>query len=269
MLKTSGILGRDLPTERTTRPKRSIAILDAEFGCGDQTWQIARALEAPTWNEYRYVGLTRDPAQLDFAQEWQQREINAANRHGVQLWPGSFRLFQADASRPESWGRPVKAMVDVLGDTKFTDKWVLALDCLYRLPSSREAFFRYAAHNMGANFMGFDLLLNEKATMFGTVTAKLLGWFIGIPPQSFITELQYVEQLVKGGYHKESIGIKDVTYDVFPGLVTFLGIQQRQLQPYGLSLGNFSLIKYVFGWFANSGSVRAAVVTAKLKEKGT
>lgn len=265
---TSGILGRDLPTERTNRPKRSIAILDADFGCGDQTWELARALEAPTWNEYRYVGLTRDPAQLEFAQQRQQREIHVANRHGVQLWPGSFRLFQADASRPESWGHPVKAMLDVLGDTKFTDKWLLALDCLYRLSSSREAIFRHAAHSMGANFMGFDLLINEKAAMFSTITTKLLGWCIGIPPRYFIAESRYFEQLVKAGYDKESTRIKDVTYDVFPGLVTFLGRQQTQLRPYGLALGDFSVMTFVFGWFANSSTVRAAIVTAKLKDKG-
>lgn len=267
MLVSSGILGRELAAERTSRPKRSIAILDVGFGCGDQTWELARALEAPTWNEYRYVGLTLNPAQLEVAQQRQEREIASANRRGVQLWPGSFRLFQADAGQPDSWKRPVKTMVEALGDEKFTDKWFMALDCMYHFSPSRAPLLHYTSQKLGANLMAFDLLMNDKASKLGSLIARLIGMMGGSPYSAFLTELQYKELLVASGYDRESILIRDVSYDVFPGLVAFLDKQKRDLGPYGITLGKYNVAKRIFRWFGNSGTIRASIVVAKMKQK--
>lgn len=265
----SGVLGRDVQTERQTRPNRSIAILDVGFGCGDQTWELAKALEAPTWKDYRYVGLTLDAVQHEIAQQRQEREIASANRVGIKLWPGSFRLFRADAAKPESWERPVRDVVGALGSSEFTDKWFIALDCLYHFSPSRAPIFRYSAQTFGADLMAFDLLLNDKVTWFGALTLKTLSLFSGSPSGALITEQRYIAQLVASGYDKESIKINDITYDVLPGLVAYLDRQQRALAPYGISLGKYKVARRLFKWFSDSGTVRAAIIVAKLKVKNS
>jgi hypothetical protein len=87
---------------------------------------------------------------------------------------------------------------------------------------------------------------------------------LGCPWQAFLTEEEYREQLVACGYERESIIIKDISEDVFPGLVAFLERQDKALAESGISLGaGFRLARRVFGWFATSKVIRAVIVVAK------
>ncbi|KAM3497090.1 hypothetical protein MY10362_009543 [Beauveria mimosiformis] len=253
---------------RRRRSSSSIAILDVGFGCGDQTVEIARALDAPAWQTFRYVGLTLNEAQLQVAYRRVEREVASANRHGVRLGPESFRLFGADAARPESWARPVRALVDGIADEAFQgSRWLLALDCMYHFAPSRTPLLLYAAREVKADFMAFDLVLNERAPFSARMAAKLVGRVAGCPLGAFMTEHQYVEQLVDAGYDRNAVEIRDVTSDVFGGLVAHIERQQRLLKPYGISMGSMGVAKKMFNWIDNTGILRAVIVVARVKSK--
>lgn len=267
MLRAADLLTGDPIAEKELRRRRSIAVLDVGFGCGDQTVELARALDAPAWQSFRYVGLTLNQAQLSLAYQRVEREIAAANRHGVKLWPESFRLFGADAARPEIWERPVRALVDGLADEACSDRWLLALDCLYHFSPSRTPLLLYAARELKANFMAFDLVLNEKSFFSARVAARLVGRITGCPFNAFLTEDQYVQQLVDVGYDRDTIQVRDVTSEVFSGLVAHIERQQRSLKPYGISMGSIGVAKRIFNWFDSTGVVRAVIVVARVKSK--
>ncbi|KAJ6788821.1 hypothetical protein PWT90_02824 [Aphanocladium album] len=265
VLRSANLLTGDAVAEKELRRRRSIAILDVGFGCGDQTVEIARALDAPTWQSFRYVGLTLNQAQLSLAYQRIEREIANANRHGVKLWPESFRLFGADAARPETWDRPVRALVDGLADETFHDRWLLGLDCMYHFSPSRTPLLLYAARELKANFMAFDLVLNDKAYFSARMMAKLFGRVTGCPFNAFLTEEKYLEQLVDAGYERETVEFRDVTSDVFSGLVAYIEKQQRSLKPYGIAMGSFGMAKRIFNWIDGTGVLRAVIVVARVK----
>lgn len=263
----AGLLTGDPVAEKELRRRRSIAILDVGFGCGDQTVELCRALDAPAWQSFRYVGLTLNPSQLQLAYGRIEREIAAANRGGVRLGPESFRLFGADAARPESWDRPVRALVDSIADDANQERWLLGLDCMYHFFPSRVPLLLYAARELKANLMAFDLVLNEKSYLTARVTAKIISRIIGCPFNAFLTEEKYVEQLVDAGYEKDTVEIRDVTADVFSGLVAHIEKQQRSLKPYGIGMQSFAVARRIFNWFDNTGVVRAVIVVARVKSK--
>ncbi|KAM3557917.1 hypothetical protein MY1884_004258 [Beauveria asiatica] len=268
VLCSADLLTGDGVAEKELRRRRSIAILDVGFGCGDQTVEIARALDAPAWQTFRYVGLTLNEAQLQVAYRRVEREVASANRHGVRLGPESIRLFGADAARPESWARPVRALVDGIADEAFQgSRWLLALDCMYHFAPSRTPLLLYAARELKADFMAFDLLLNERALLSARMAAKLAGRMAGCPLGAFMTEDQYVEQLVDAGYDRNAVQIRDVTSDVFGGLVAHIERQQRLLKPYGISMGSMGVAKKMFNWIDNTGILRAVIVVARVKSK--
>lgn len=266
VLRTAGLITGDAVAEKELRPRKSIAILDVGIGCGDQTVEIARALDAPTWQDFRYVGLTLNESQLQVAYQRIEREIANANRRGIKLWPESFRLFGANAARPESWNRPIRSIVDSVADDAFKDRWLLALDCMYHFSPSRSPLLLYAARELKANFMAFDLVLNDKSYFTARMTARLLGMMTGCPFSAFLSEEQYFEQLVDAGYDRDSVVIQDITADVFSGLVAHIEKQQRSLKPYGISMGKLGMAKRVFNWFDTTGVVRAVIVVAKVQK---
>ncbi|KAM3471445.1 hypothetical protein MY5147_005811 [Beauveria neobassiana] len=269
VLCSADLLTGDAVADKELRRRRSMAILDVGFGCGDQTVEIARALDAPAWQTFRYVGLTLNEAQLQVAYQRVEREVASANRHGVRLGPESFRLFGADAARPESWARPVRALVDGIADEAFHGghRWLLALDCMYHFAPSRTPLLLYAARELKADLMAFDLLLNERALFSARMAAKLVGRMAGCPLGAFMTEHQYVEQLVDAGYDRDAVQIRDVTSDVFGGLVAHIERQQRLLKPYGISMGSMGVAKKMFKWIDNTGVLRAVIVVARVKSK--
>ena len=263
VLDASGILKIGSPGV----PRGSIGILDVGFGCGDQTWEIARLTQASGWAKLRYVGLTLDKAQVQSAQQRIYREIAQSDITGVDV--ESFQLFRANASKPKAWSPQVTAAVTSLAESEITENWLLALDCLYYFTPSREPLFKYAAEVVGANIMVFDLFINETASRWNILLLRVVGVMMGCPLWTFLTEQQYRSQLVECGYDEKSVLIREITEDVFPGLVKFLDNQDQGLSEYGISLGGFKLAQRLFDWFARSKAVRAVVVTAHVRERST
>ncbi|KAH7136360.1 hypothetical protein EDB81DRAFT_949113 [Dactylonectria macrodidyma] len=261
VVKASGILGRGATKDKS---RRSLAILDLGFGCGDQTWQLARLAQQGGWSDFQYVGLTLNESQVQSAQRKIYREVAGTDAGGLKA--ESFKLFCANAAKPETWSPPVTKAVEALADEKFTETWLLALDCLYHFSPSRKPVFKYAATTLGAQVMVFDLLLNESASVRDTLVVRTIGVMMGCPVRTFLTEKVYRDQLIECGYDGKSIEIRDVTEHVFSGLVQFLDRQDRALGEYGISLGGFKLAQRLFAWFASSNVVKAVVVVARTKE---
>ncbi|KAL2754099.1 hypothetical protein ACRALDRAFT_1063048 [Sodiomyces alcalophilus JCM 7366] len=285
VVTTAGLLDQGAAACRSKR-NETLAILDLGFGCGDQTWELARMVLSGGWHDFRYVGLTLNEAQVQTASRKICRQVatldaqlehpdesttTAATPSSLTLRADAFHLFRANAARPETWAPRIREAVDSLSgeNGRFTSRWLLALDCLYHFSPSRRPVFEYAARRLDANLMAFDLLLSDTAPARDVWAARAVGVFMGCPLRTFLTEAEYREQLVACGYDGESVTIRDITDDVFAGLVDFLDRQERALGQYGISLGGFKLAARLFRWFAESKVVRAVIVVAHTKEKST
>ncbi|KAF4125359.1 hypothetical protein GMORB2_4199 [Geosmithia morbida] len=306
ILDTAGLIGPDDAEDTPDLKRRSLAILDVGFGCGDQTWELVRLTRAATrWSRFRYVGLTMNRYQVDTAQRRIYRETlppsSQLRRHErrevavdddgssgapvmAQVPPAdSFTLFCANAALPDAWNQKVKRAVQSMvnaddshtdpdsnvGGNKdnfpaFSDRWFLALDCLYHFSPSRKPILQYAANKLAANFMAFDLVLNESASWRDTIIVRAVGLMMGCPIRTFLTKAEYTAQLVKCGYDEDSIIIRDISPHVFPGVVGFLDDQDRALSQYGVSIGGFKLAGRLFDWFGRSNVLKASIVVARV-----
>ncbi|KAF4960126.1 hypothetical protein FGADI_1144 [Fusarium gaditjirri] len=261
VVNAAGLSG-DAPGKAS--PRGSLAILDLGFGCGDQTWKLARMATEQGWRDFRYVGLTLNDAQVQTSRRRIYRELSEA---GTAFDAEAFSLFRADAAKPQTWSPQIKEAVYSLTDEKYTERWLLALDCIYHFSPSRKPVLSHAAKDLDANYMAFDLLLNEKASTKDIWRARLIGKMMGCPLKTFLSEAEYRDQLVECGYDRNEITIKEITDHVFSGLVKFLDRQDKLLAEYGITMGGFKLAGRLFNWFDKSRVVRAVVVVARTKSK--
>jgi hypothetical protein len=261
ILRTAGLLKSEADTHGSSH--KSLAVLDLGFGCGDQTFELIRLTQpASGWDKFRYVGLTLNHSQLQTASRNVDREVSVSDT----LKSDSFKLFCADAARPESWNRQAKIAVDSLADPETSERWLLALDCLYHFQPSRKPIFDYAANKLGANAMAFDLVLNEKASWRDVWRARFVCIVMRCPVKAFRTEAEYRAELVQCGYDEESIIIKDISEHVFAPVSSFLETQERALGQYGVTMGGYKLAGRIFSWFGRSKVVKACIVVARVPE---
>ncbi|KAI9149072.1 hypothetical protein HJFPF1_11118 [Paramyrothecium foliicola] len=261
VISSSGILEKN----RKDVPSGQLAILDLGFGCGDQTWELVRLTQSAKWPSFRYVGLSLNQAQVQFAQWKVHRELAALpESHTVDA--KSVQLFCANAAKPNTWTAEVVKSVNALADDVFTERWLLALDCIYHFSPSRKPILKHAAGKLKANYMAFDLMLSDSASFRNVLIARTIGVMMGCPMRTFVREKEYREQLVECGYHDGSIEVREITEHVFPGLVDFISRQDVALGKYAIPMGGFKLAQRIFRWFSASGVIRAVIVTARLKE---
>lgn len=290
VLDTAGLVKDGQDGNSVSSPSKSLAILDVGFGCGDQTWELVRLTRAAShWSRFRYVGLTMNQFQVGAAERRIYREtLSSLPRSSSSSSPrqqqhspvpvppaDSFTLFCANAALPDAWKPNVKRAIQSMTETgdagndgsdgpAFSDRWFLALDCLYHFSPSRMPILRYAAKTLAANFMAFDLVLNDAASWKDVLKVRAIGVMMGCPFHTFLTEAQYTEQLIHCGYDKGSIIIRDISPQVFPGVVRFLEDQDRALSQYGISIGGFKLAGRLFDWFGRSKVVKASIVVARV-----
>ncbi|GAB1316341.1 hypothetical protein MFIFM68171_06551 [Madurella fahalii] len=261
VLSTAGLLKQGGKSTRS--PPQSLAILDLGIGCGDQTCEIVRLLTQQQRRRLGYVGLTLNPAQLQIAVQRVDRELAATAEADEKVQVGPLNLFCMDAAKPEAWPDQVRSAVEALADESFAERWLLGLDCLYHFSPSRRPILDYAARKLGANVVAFDLLLNESSYWRDVILARAVGVLMRCPWKTFLTKEEYKEQLVASGYERGSVVFRDVSEEVFPGLVAFLDGQDQSLAKYGISLGGgFRLARKTFRWFGTTKVIRAVVVVA-------
>lgn len=261
VLEAAGLVTHDDDTgSHGNSSDRALAVLDVGFGCGDQTWELIRLTKVAERRGFRYVGLSMNQFQVDVASRRIYLETSKPGRPPAE----SFSLFCADAAVPDRWGHNVRTAVETLDDDKFTDRWFLALDCLYHFSPSRKPILEHAAKKLGANLMAFELILNETASWKQVLVARAIGVMMGCPVRTFLTEAEYRRQLVECGYDEQSVIIRDISPHVFPGIVGFLDAQDRALGQYGVSIGGFKLAGRLFDWFERSRVVKASIVVARV-----
>ncbi|KXX75035.1 LPS-assembly protein LptD [Madurella mycetomatis] len=265
LLSTAGLLRQD--DDNTSSPPDPLAILDLGIGCGDQTSEIVRLMVQQQGRQLGYVGLTLSPVQLQAAVQRLDRELAAAARADEKVQTGPINLFCTDAAKPHAWPGHVRSAVEALADKSFTERWLLAVDCLYHFSPSRRPIWNYATRKLGANVAAFDLLLNESSSWRDIIFARAVGVLMRCPWRTFLTEEEYREQLVASGYERESVIFRDVSEDVFPGLVGFLDSQDQSLAKYGISLGGgFRFARNLFNWFGTAKIIKAVIVVAHVNK---
>ncbi|KAL7942728.1 hypothetical protein V8C42DRAFT_331747 [Trichoderma barbatum] len=262
LLQAAGLLSN-------TKSQHSVAILDVGFGCGDQTVALADIIHASSRPQFRYVGLTLNAVQLQAAQQKLDAAltIREGGSSAVGLPESSFKLFQADAAKPESWNSAVCASVDGLADEAFRERWLMGLDCLYHFSPSRKPIFKRASQTLNANVMAFDLILSDTASTWQILAVRLLGFILLCPWRTFLTEEQYRDQLVECGYDRACVEIRDISDHVFAGLAGHLRKQDAALSPYGVSLSGYTMVGKVYEWFDRTRVLKAAIVVGRKKSK--
>ncbi|TQN65111.1 hypothetical protein CSHISOI_10312, partial [Colletotrichum shisoi] len=258
VLDEAGLLKTDLSSS-------TLALLDLGIGCGDQSLELARLIQQSGCDEYRYVGLTRNPSQFQMALKRPFHEFQT---------PGdadeSIRVFRADAARPDAWDADVKSAVASLTTRRRPQdqaRWVLALDSIYHFFPSRRPILKYAARELDASFMAFDLLLSDTASFRQKLVIKVISLAMGSPVGAFVTEAEYKAQLSEAGYDERRVRFRDITDHVFSGLVAHIQRQAAALRPLGVSVARFKVAAKLFGWFARSKTLRATIVVARKKPK--
>ncbi|KAH7303497.1 hypothetical protein B0I35DRAFT_364932 [Stachybotrys elegans] len=241
------------------------AILDLGFGCGDQTWDLVQLMHAEK-SGFQYVGLSLDQYQVRAAQRRIHRDVTAHTAMGQETL-SAVHLFCADAARPETWNRQISESVESLSDQAFSERWLLALDCIYHFKPSRKPVFQLATSKLHANLMLFDLILNDQASAKDIFFARLVSIIMRCPVKTFMTEPEYRQQLEECGFEPESIVMREITDHVFSGLAGFIQRQDAALAEYSISLGGFKLAQRLFEWFDRSRVVKAVIVVARAKQK--
>ncbi|OLN86237.1 hypothetical protein CCHL11_04146 [Colletotrichum chlorophyti] len=262
VLAASGVL----MTDCREAPLSQLAILDLGIGCGDQSRELAQLARRMGCDDFHYVGLTLNDSQFQLASNQVRDELQkpTATRDFI-------KVFRADAARPDTWGPEIDAAIKSLVDAnqRGSYPWVLGLDSMYHFFPSRRPIINYAARELGASFMAFDLILNSAASLQQRLLVKLIGIAMGCPSGAFLTEREYKMQLTEAGYDERQVLFQDVTNHVFPGLVGYMKRQEQALRLFGISMAKFKVAGKVFGWFASSGVLRASIVVAHRKPKTT
>jgi hypothetical protein len=280
VLKTAGFSRKRESSEHAQKiTRKTKAIIDLGFGCGDQTvYLMAPAPHQDSdklWWDLQshvpildsYTGMTLDAKQFQYA----QKRVDHLRAYGAPLepetWPGKWskginntKIYRADAGNPDAWSEELKTRVK--SEIKQVDEpWVLALDTLYHFSPSRWPVVNYTSHLLQASFMAFDLCLADSVSYPNLLALRILTRFMGAPWANFVTKEQYREKLVEAGYR--DIVIRDVSKQVFGPLASFLEGQGRRLEGIGLRLGPFHVAKWLFGWWGRTGIVRGVIVVAK------
>lgn len=217
-----------------------------------------------------YIGITLEPAQA---------ALGSSRIHNMQRESEDFiqaDIFCADAAVPSSWTGELKKSITALeessnkqnenknkSENEDTSTWLLALDTIYHFRPSRLPLLTYAQHTLNASFMAFDLILSNDITWYEKILLRLVCWGMNSPFENFISEKEYVELLVTAGYNPAFIQIRDVSQHVFGGLAGFIKRRAEEAKPFGIKLGKFRAVRFVFGWWAKGRVVRGVVVVAR------
>ncbi|KAH8648516.1 hypothetical protein BX600DRAFT_475372 [Xylariales sp. PMI_506] len=265
VLKRAGLVTGSVRdgSARLAEATRPLSILDLGYGCGDQTMAVASLAQG---THFRYVGVTLNRTQHRFAQDRLSASAASAG-HNV-------RLFCDDAAKPGNWAGELREDVNRLAGKDLAEasqddagraprKWVLALDTLYHFSPSRSPVFRYAANELGASIMAFDLVRSDSASFVQRSLLKLTALASGCPSHAFVTEAEYRAMLSRAGYAEESIEISDITEHVFAPLARFMRSREGELETIGLKMGSLKAAGALFRWWARSGIVRGVIVVAR------
>lgn len=239
-----------------------------------------------------YVGMTIAPSQAEFARkrmerlDWEEKEDEEMSKESglykrtrTRTRTPNVHLFCADAAKPEYWSDDIQLALQSLPSPpksqnqnqnepkkeEETQTYLLALDTLYHFHPSRTPLLTHTTTTLHATLMTFDLLLAPTTTPLQRLILRLICAVSGTPYANFLTQDEYVDMLVRAGYPREGIVVRDVSGCVFGGIARFIEKKDEELGVFGLSVGRFKGAGRVFGWWAQSGVVRGVIVVARPK----
>ncbi|KAH8428821.1 uncharacterized protein LDX57_006500 [Aspergillus melleus] len=285
VLIAAGLLdsaGHPVPTDR------QLHLVDVGIGCGDQSLHMVKlrkpGAQAPSNDRNdrvdgvapplfdSYVGLTLLPEQAELARQRLEASATASMKSAptTSTEPTQVDIFCADAADPTSWPQELqRAIAGASSNTPSrkttTTTWLLALDCLYHFQPSRAPLLAYAATDLHASFMAFDLLLSDTATAWQRLLLRGVCLMTRAPYTNFLTQSEYEALLVRAGYSIDDIVVTDISEHVLGGLAGFIRKKDARMRRVGMSVGGkFRAAAMVFDWWARSGVVRGVVVVAGL-----
>ncbi|KAJ5179728.1 hypothetical protein N7492_002938 [Penicillium capsulatum] len=287
------LLDQVLAAGLLTDPSKSIRVLDAGCGCGDQSLYLASLKRNPTpvteasgseidtsqstnaAPRHRtapvsslplidtYIGITLEPSQVLLAKQRMQSIDHGSEKTSTATQP---RVFCANAADPTSWSGDLQRSVTGLAATSQnpdTSTWLLALDAMYHFRPSRFPLLKLAHSTLHASFMAFDLILSDDVSWYQRLILRFVCWVSGSPYTNFISQAEYLRLLGTAGYDSSRVEIRDISRHVFTGLADFLGRRTEEGEPFGLKMTRYKVARVVFQWWATSGIVRGVVVVAK------
>lgn len=267
MLKSAHILQAD-DSGDSKNVTNTLSILDLGYGCGDQSLYMKNVLDNQRrggrddqWKKHlkAYVGLTLESAHFSIARE----------RLGLQQSNATteFEIYCADAGRPTSWTPEIKESVALACQANEHkgghENWLLGLDTLIHFQPSRWPVIEYANKELDASLMAYDLCIAGDLSVKQRLAIRLMAFFGQSPFANFVTIEEYRERLVKAGYSRENIEIRDISEHVFNPLAGFLKKKEAELQQYGMSIGRFRHAAKMFAWWGRSGVIRGCIIVAR------
>lgn len=218
-----------------------------------------------------YVGVTLHRGQFAYA----KARFKDAELEGRE----NFRVFCADAARPDSWNEDLKeAMSTLQAESKFrpdpdtnatlkNEIWILALDCLYHFKPSRFPILKYAAKELKANIMAFDLMLDDDISIWDHILLNIVRWLMGCPQDAFMNLPEYRSEFHVAGYRLDHVEVFDMSEHVFAPLAKFLRRREQELKAIGAGLGKLKAAMWLFEWWASRPVIKGAIVVAKHHER--
>ncbi|KAF2654933.1 hypothetical protein K491DRAFT_599778 [Lophiostoma macrostomum CBS 122681] len=274
VLTTAGFDRKRDSTEVHRGIRRTKALIDLGFGCGDQTIYIKSQIPMrkfdQEWFDNRnavvifdhYIGITQDRRQFQYAEprvsELKQYRSHKPN-HPREQAVKNTHIYCGNAADPEAWDSIINPHV-LKGFSQAEERWVLALDSLYHFSPSRWGTIRHA-RSLNASLMAFDLCIADHVSLPDLILLRILTMLMGAPWANFVTQTEYHNKLREVGYTE--ITMRDVSEHVFGPLAEFMEAQNRVLNVIGYGLGAFHAARLMFGWWARSGVVRGVIVVAR------
>jgi hypothetical protein len=285
VLTEAGLMHTSDATQTLPKLHRSKSIIDLGFGCGDQTIYLmsdspVRPCDQAWWDNRdgrprfdKYIGITKDPTQHQYATERVQ-ELTSIKARQASVPSNSsnpepkITLFCADAAAPHAWTQDLRSTMTSAHETS-DEHWVLALDTAYHFAPSRWPLIQHAFTTLDASFMAFDLCLSPRATWAQKLALRVLTTLMGAPWANFVTPDEYRQRLVEIGYADAAVRLRDVSECVFAPLAGYMEEQDRRLKALGLGIGSFKVARWMFAWWGRTGVVRGVVVVARKFDLGS
>ncbi|KAL2819009.1 hypothetical protein BDW59DRAFT_174997 [Aspergillus cavernicola] len=245
-------LFRKLLDESGISGQQEFSMVEVGCGCAETAQVLLKDFPGQCT---QWVGLTISPIQVQIAET---RLLKAQESPQTE---SKYRIFTADAARPDTWSSEVQDSIRSL-----SNPWLVALDTLVDFRPSREAILSYARQDLGASVAITDHLRKEDMGILDRLKLYASFRLLDTPLNHVLTRKQYIDLLVKCGYKRENISFIPYSEHVYAPYSRFISQQGQRWQEMGGSKWDymdFSLAGFVTGWWARSELVEACIIVAR------
>ncbi|PKX89306.1 uncharacterized protein P174DRAFT_454984 [Aspergillus novofumigatus IBT 16806] len=227
-------LFRKLLDESGISSQRDVSIVEVGCGCAETALVLLKHYtdQCRTW-----IGLTISPMQVRMADSRLQKAQKAAALN----CDTEYRIFHADAARPETWNEDIHRRVKSL-----KNPWLVAVDTLVDFRPSRKALLQYARNEIHASVAITDHLVVENTSILDRMKLWVSFRLLDTPLRHVLSRQQYIDLLVECGYEAEKISFVPYTERVYAPYSQFIDQQGQRWQ----EMGEVNGIIWTFRWLA-------------------